>query len=276
MRGDGLEGLQRFLPFDDGDTGYGVALYIGPELMVARLYDFQTNRLVSAVENRGEYAPMSTADINSIMIDMFDQMAREAGVSFSKLNVAVVSGTTAMESKVAGITPGELQHNMEDELGEFGRDVEYILAGSNAIAVGQAYFIPCLNDNVGGDFLCSMLAADVMNADEPVMLIKAGKHEDDGIVLAYGNKDLMTVCAMPKGSSVEEAMKRLLDVCKAESEHVNRAFVMGEGIKVPSKKRDEMRHVAEAAIVGASAVLLSDDAEDELCRIVSSCKLVSI
>lgn len=115
----------------------------------------------------GEYAVQSGKELIASLTAVLDQLSEQAGIPLSKLTVAVVSGTTAMESKAAGLNPAELQHDLEEGLGEFGRDVEYMFAGSNSIAVGQAFFVPCLNAQIGGDFFCSLLAIDILGSEKP-------------------------------------------------------------------------------------------------------------
>lgn len=66
-------------------------------------------------------------------------------------------------------------------------------------------------------------------------------------------------------------------VCEAEYGHIEHALVAGDtDVEMPLQLRDRTRRVAEPAIEGASAVLLSEMAEDELCRIVSACQLLEV
>lgn len=188
-----------------------------------------------------------------------------------------MSGTTAMESRIAGIDPSELQHDLEAGLEEFGRDIEYIMAGPNAIAVGSAYYPPCLANDIGGGFLCSLLAVNVLQADKPVLIINTDPQDDAGMVLAYGNKDMLSICTLPEGTAVEQGMTRFLELCEAELGRIEHALIVGyNDIEVPSQIRDRARRMDSAALEGASAVLLSEMAEDELCRITSACRVVKL
>lgn len=131
------DALERFLSSDEGaGSGYGVAAYVGTSFVICRIYDLQTNELLATLQKSGDFASLSGTKLKNTLADVLDELAEQAHVSLSKINVAVVSGTTAMESKVAGLEQPELLHDLEEELGEFGRDVEYMLAGSNSIAVG--------------------------------------------------------------------------------------------------------------------------------------------
>lgn len=273
--GEGLDGLQRFWPLDEGVLGYGVAAYMGTKLITCRLYNLQTNELLAMLKLPGDYAPQSGKELIASLTGVLDQLSDQAGIPLSKLTVAVVSGPTAMESKAAGLDPVELQHDLEEGLGEFGRDVEYMFAGSRSIAVGQAFFVPCLNAQVGGDFFCSLLAIDILGSEKPLLYVNADPHDSSNVVLAYGNKDMLSVCVVPEGASVTDAMTRLLSVCEAEYGHVEHALVSGD-VELPSQLRDRARHVADPAIEGASAVLLSEMAEDELCRIVSAWRILDV
>lgn len=270
--------LERFLSSDEGaGSGYGVAAYVGTSFVICRIYDLQTNELLATLQKSGDFASLSGTKLKNTLADVLDELAEQAHVSLSKINVAVVSGTTAMESKVAGLEQPELLHDLEEELGEFGRDVEYMLAGSNSIAVGQAYFVPCLAAEVGGDVICNLLAIDILGADKPQLIVNTGSRGTSGIVLVYGSKDKLSVCVVPDGVSTKGAMGRLLEVCQAELGHIERMLVSGDvDVEVPSELSDKAQRVPDVAIEGTSAVLLSEAAEDELCRIVSSCNIIEV
>lgn len=272
------DALERFLSSDEGaGSGYGVAAYVGTNFVICRIYDLQTNELLATLQKSGDFASLSGTKLKNTLADVLDELAEQAHVSLSKINVAVVSGTTAMESKVAGLEQPELLHDLEEELGEFGRDVEYMLAGSNSIAVGQAYFVPCLAAEVGGDVICNLLAIDILGADKPQLIVNTGSRGTSGIVLVYGSKDKLSVCVVPDGVSTKDAMGRLLEVCQAELGHIERMLVSGDvDVEVPSELSDKTQRVPDAAIEGTSAVLLSEAAEDELCRIVSSCNIIEV
>lgn len=272
------DALERFLSSDEGaGSGYGVAAYVGTNFVICRIYDLQTNELLATLQKSGDFASLSGTKLKNTLADVLDELAEQAHVSLSKINVAVVSGTTAMESKVAGLEQPELLHDLEEELGEFGRDVEYMLAGSNSIAVGQAHFVPCLAAEVGGDVICNLLAIDILGADKPQLIVNTGSRGTSGIVLVYGSKDKLSVCVVPDGVSTKDAMGRLLEVCQAELGHIERMLVSGDvDVEVPSELSDKTQRVPDAAIEGTSAVLLSEAAEDELCRIVSSCNIIEV
>ena len=249
--GEGLDGLQRFWPLDDGVLGYGVAAYMSAKLITCRLYNLQSNQLLAMLKAPGEYAVQSGKELIASLTAVLDQLSEQAGIPLSKLTVAVVSGTTAMESKAAGLNPAELQHDLEEGLGEFGRDVEYMFAGSPA--VGQAF------------------------SEKPLLFVNVDPHDSSNVVLAYGNKDILSVCVVPEGASITDAVTRLLGVCEAEYGHIEHALVAGDtDVEMPLQLRDRTRRVAEPAIEGASAVLLSEMAEDELCRIVSACQVFEV
>ena len=240
--GEGLDGLQRFWPLDDGVLGYGVAAYMSAKLITCRLYNLQSNQLLAMLKAPGEYAVQSGKELIASLTAVLDQLSEQAGIPLSKFTVAVVSGTTAMESKAAGLNPAELQHDLEEGLGEFGRDVEYMFAGSNSIAVGQAFFVPCLNAQIGGDFFCSLLAIDILGSEKPLLFVNVDPHDSSNVVLAYGNKDILSVCVVPEGASVTDAVTRLLGVCEAEYGHIEHALVAGDtDVEMPLQLRDRMR-----------------------------------
>lgn len=276
--GERPDALRRFLSSDEGGgSGYGCATYVSGTLITSRVYNLESNELCGTLELPGEYAALSGVELKHTLNVVLDKLATEANIPLSKVNVAVVSGTTAMESKISNLDESELLCDLEAELVEFGRDVEFIMAGTNAIAVGEAYFIPCLDVNVGGDVFCNLLVLDILGAEKPQLFVNTGSRGSSGVVLIYGNRDRLSMCSVPDGVSVKDAMKRLLEVCQAEYDRIERAVVLGDAdVELPSELHDKALRMPDSAIEGASAVLLSDMAEDELCRIVSACRMVEV
>lgn len=274
---DEVVGLDRFLPLEEGAHGCGAAAYLGCNSIICRLYDLQSGELVTHTSASGNYASMSGVELKETLTDMFETLGNASGISLSKINVAVVSGTTAMESRAAGVGLEQLVHDGAAGCDNFGCDVEYMLAGSTAIAVGQAFFVPCLDDSIGGDFLCSLLAIDILGSEDPVLFISGDAHAGSGARIAYGNQEAISVCVLPEDSDVQQGLARLLELCDAEYDHISRAVVAGEeDLAVPPELMNHLRRIEYPAIVGTSAVLLSEDAEDELCRIASECHLISL
>lgn len=275
MTAEAINGLDRFMPLEGENTGYGVAAYVGAKSTVCRLYNLQNGELAACTGASGDYANFSGAELKELMTDVFETLATSAGIELSKLKVAVVSGSTAMESKTANVEQEEL---VDDGSGEsFGCDVEYMFVGSSSIAVGQAFFVPCLDPELGGDFLCSLLAIDMLGSEEPVLFINAGAGESSGVTLAYGNRDAISVGVLSEGADVEEGLKSLLSLCDAEYEHISHALISGEStFAVPEELLGHLRRIEYPAIVGTSAVLLSEAAEDELCNLVSECRFVRL
>ena len=66
------------------------------------------------LKSSGEYAAQSGKELVASLTAVLDQLSEQAGIPLSKLTVAVVSGTTAMESKVSGLDSAELQHDLEE------------------------------------------------------------------------------------------------------------------------------------------------------------------
>lgn len=272
-----IGGLDRFLPLEGENSGYGAAAYVGSNSIFCRLHDLRTGAVVSQTSASGDYASFNGNEIKETITDVFETLAVSAGVSLSKINVAVVSGSTAMETKTAGVGPEQLVHDDGEGCDNFGCDVEYMLAGSNAIVVGQAFFVPCLGDEIGGDFLCSLLAIDMLGSQDPVLFISGGAGGSSRILLAYGNRDAISIGVLSEGADAEAGLKNLLDLCDAEYDCISQALVAGDvSMTVPEELVNHLSRIEYPAIVGASAVLLSEDAEDELCNLVSECRVMRI
>lgn len=270
-------GLDRFLPLEGDNAGFGAALYIGSKSINGRLYDLSTGELVAFTTASGDYASFSGLEIKELMTDVFETLSSSAGIALSKIKVAVVSGSTLMESRASGVSHDALVHDDGAGSDNFGCDVEYMLAGSSSIAVGEAFFVPCLDAEVGGDFLCSLLAIDVLGSEDPVLFISAGAEGSSRATIAYGNSEALSVAVLSEDCDVESGLRRLLDLCDAEQGRISQALIAGDiSFTVPQELVGHLRRIEYPAIVGASAVLLSEDAEDELCSIVSECRFVRL
>lgn len=274
---EAIDGLSRFMPLESENSGYGASVFIGSRSTICRLYDLQTGELVTHTWASGDYASFSGTQLKELMTDVLETLASSAGIAFSSLKVAVVSGSTPMERRAAGVKVEELIYNPSAGCDNFGCDVEYMLVGSSAIAVGQAFFTPCLDDALGGDFLCGLLAIDVLGSEEPVLYACAEAGNDPRVLLACGDQDGITAGVLAEGASLGEGFERLLAESGASLEAVSRVFVTGD---VPEQLLDVLGDratlITNPAIEGTSAVLLSEEAEDELCNLVSECRFVEL
>ena len=80
--GEGLDGLQRFWPLDDGVLGYGVAAYMSAKLITCRLYNLQSNQLLAMLKAPGEYAVQSGKELIASLTAVLDQLSEQAGIRF--------------------------------------------------------------------------------------------------------------------------------------------------------------------------------------------------
>jgi uncharacterized 2Fe-2S/4Fe-4S cluster protein (DUF4445 family) len=275
--GKGLAGIQRFWPLDEGAWGYGSALYIGTSTITYRLYNLQTDELLETEKRTGDFGAMTNDELNETLIDALNALVAKTDVCLSEINTVIISGTTAMECIVSGVGVEALEGSGDDQLNLFGCDIDYLIAGKQSVAAGEAYFAPCLSAKVGGDFACSLLAIDILQAQKPLLFVNTGPDASANTVIAYGYKDSIAVCAVPHGMDADEGIEKLLTLCGVTMSDVDMLLLTG-GVeaKIPAELQSHVRHVGNAAIEGTSAVLLSETAEDELCRIVDACRIVVI
>lgn len=275
--GKGLSGIQRFWPLDEGAWGYGSALYIGTSTIAYRLYNLGTDELLGTEKRTGDFDNMSNDELNDTLVEALNALVAKVDVQLSDINTVIISGTTAMECVVSGIGTEVLEESGDEQLNLFGCDIDYLIAGKQCVAAGEAYFAPCLSAKVGGDFACSLLAIDILQMQKPLLFVNTGPDASATTVIAYGHKDSIAVCALPQGMPVDEGIERFMRACNVSMDEVDMLLVTG-GVeaKIPAGLQSRMRHVGNAAIEGTSAVLLSDTAEDELCRIVDACHIVTI
>lgn len=271
--GDGLSGFQRYWPQDEDASGYGVAMHMGTDLITCRLFDLEASEPLYTERLAGDFGSLSAHDLNAIVNDLFVVLAEGSGVKLSKLTSAVVSGPTAMVCKAAGV---DLPH-IDDETGLLGDDIEYLIAGPTSIAVGEAYYVPCISAKVGADFLCSLLAIDILEVEEPIVFVNTGTGTETSSVVAYGSKDGLVISALDEGMDEEQGIRALLKACESNVDAVKNLLVMGSiEAKVPAELEPRTHKVGDAAIEGTSAILLSESAEDQLSRMTEVCKIVKL
>ena len=289
--GEGLQGIQRFWPLDDGAWGYGVVADIGTAEVTCRLYAIETDemlgeifrpnpqivygksiaeRLDAAQNGALEDMRMQTEEE---LVSMFSELARAVDIELSQIETMIVCGNTVMECIAAGIDPHELAESFEKSEGLFGCGVDYLVAGSQGIAAGEAYFAPCPSFEVGGDVVCGLLAVDILSADTPKLYVDFGTYTE----IALGDKNGIYACAIDEDKTLGGAIGVLLKARGISAGQVDTVYISNGGVQdIPSYLREHVRCIGNAAIEGASAILLSDEAEDELCSIAESCKSLKI
>lgn len=287
--GEGLRGIQRFWPLDDGAWGYGVAADIGTAKITCRLYALETDEMLgelsianpqnvygntiearlAAIEN-GKLEEM-TEQIQDKLVEMFSILAKDAGIELSDVETIIICGNTVMECIANGFDPQILAESLGESEQLFGCSVDYLAANEQGIAAGEAYFVPCPSVEVGGDIICGLLAIDILSSESPVLFVDFGAYTQ----LALGDKGGIALCALYNGKTVEQAIEALLDARGISAEQVESIFVSEGGASdIPAALQERVRCVGNAAIEGASAVLLSDRAEDELCSIAEACTCI--
>ncbi len=289
--GEGLQGIQKFWPLDEGAWGYGVIADIGTAEVTCRLYAIETDEMLGEISRPNPQLPFgkSIAErldaaregnlekmrflIEEELVSMFSELAEADGISLSQIETIVICGNTVMECIAGGIDPHVLAESFEESKGLFGCGVDYLAAGSQGITAGEAYFAPCPSFEVGGDVVCGLLAVDILSAEAPKLYVDFGTYTE----IALGDKNGIVACAIGEDRTLGGAIGVLLRDRGISAGQVETVYISNGGVQdIPSYLRGRVRCIGNAAIEGASAVLLSDEAEDELCSIAESCKSIKI
>ena len=234
-------------------------------------YGATLTELLDAVE-AGRFSEMASA-LEDAIVSVLCEMTDSAAAELSDVATMVICGNTIVECIAAGIDPRPYAHSNEAGEGLFGCDVDYLAASTRSIAAGEAYFAPCLSGKIGGDIPCGLLAIDILHAESPVLFIDSTVN----IELAIGDKSGIAVAVLSRNTTLEEGIAALLDVRNLEAADIAAVLVSGDGeVELSPVYAKLERRVGNTAIEGASAVLLSADAEDELCRIFDACICVEL
>lgn len=285
--GEGLHGIQRFWPLDDGAWGYGIVADIGTAELTCRLYSIETDEMLGEIIRPNPQISFGKSiaerlaaiqdgaleemrgQIEEELVSMFSELAQAVDISLSQIETIIVCGNTVMECIAGGTDPCVLAESFEEGKGLFGYGVDYLAAGSQGIAAGEAYFAPCPSFEVGGDVVCGLLAVDILSADAPKLYVDFGTYTE----IALGDKSGIVACAIGEDKTLGGAISVLLRARGISAGQVETVYISNGGVQdIPSYLRDRVRCIGNAAIEGASAVLLSDEAEDELCSIAEACQ----
>ncbi len=283
--GEELCGIQRFWPLDDGAWGYGVACDMGTGTISCRLYSIESDEMLGELsrENplvrygetiaerieaiREGHLDAMTDSLEDALVSMTSDLADKAGVAMSDVTCMVICGNTAMECIMSRINPEDVADPLGGSSAIFGCDVDYIAANTKAITAGEAYLAPCPSLQVGGDIVCGLVAIDILHASEPVLFIDFGAYTE----IALGNSRGITACSMGENKNVRDYIIALAEARGIELDDIGPVLVAGDiPDDIPQQLHARMRSVGNAAIEGVSAVLLSGEAEEELCNIVDA------
>ena len=185
---------------------YGIAVDVGTTTLAASLVDLAgatemavtgnvnpqipfgddvISRIKYAASGKNGLAELQKAVIGQINA-MISQLCRQGGIDKKDIYEITIAGNTTMEHLVCGIDPAPL--------GQL--PFEPVYQGANAVNAsklkleindkGIVYMLPVVGGFIGGDISAGMLAVDLLNQPQPVLMIDIGTNGE--IVLASNNK----------------------------------------------------------------------------------------
>ena len=202
---------------NDLEEGLGIAVDIGTTTVAMRLLDLQTgavlattgranpqiaygadvvSRISACVEGNLEAQRVL---ISSALAEMARAVLEEAKATPGQVKRFLIAGNTTMESLAAGVDPVPIGTAPYEALSLFGG--AETLEDPFFQELPAPIMAPCLAGYVGGDITCGMMAIDLMNREEPILLLDLGTNGE----MALGCKTGAVSCATAAGPVFEGA-----------------------------------------------------------------------
>lgn len=236
---DKLEPINPFVTHKDGTVYYknepvdkfrghiyGLAIDIGTTTVVASLVDLENGKdvSVSSFENpqrfggsdimhrisydaefEGELRKSLLAALNSEIMEMCERL----DIVRQEIYEIVVAGNTTMRDiffrqDVQSIGQKPYKSIIEHELNDGLRMSTSLTEKSRRIGIrsnpkAMVYSLPLIASHVGSDVAADLIAIDMLNQDDVVMLVDVGTNTE----VIVGNKDRMVAASCPAGPAFE-------------------------------------------------------------------------
>lgn len=195
---------------------YGVAIDIGTTTLAARLYDVNgaaladtsrlnpqqewgadvISRIEASLDGKSELLAKS---IRKALDAIIAELADEAKIDISQIDVVVITGNTVMLSLLTEESVEPFSHAPFAVERLFGETLEAKdLELSSLQPDTSVYLPPCISAFVGADITCALLATKLLGGDT-AMLVDIGTNGE----MAIWNNGILTVCSTAAGPAFE-------------------------------------------------------------------------
>jgi len=196
---------------------YGVACDIGTTTVVCHLLELATGKRLATVSGMnaqkvfgadviaritavtdGNQEQLNQSIVGQIN-GMIEELCRKAGIEVTQVKRLAVVGNTVMEHLFANLNPESIGVAPFTPLSLFGDVLDAKTLGM--IFDGEVYLAPCVAGYVGGDITSDMLAIQMKQSEETILMIDIGTNGE----MALGSKDGIISCATAAGPAFEGA-----------------------------------------------------------------------
>ena len=273
-----LQGASAQITPDEGLEGYGVACDIGTTTVVCHLLDLKRGlRMATAGEGNRQQAfgadvisriraaeeghlKELTKLITDQLSDMILDLCRKAEIRLEQIRSMAVAANTTMCHLLTGLDPSGIGRAPFQPLSYFGTEVS--AQTLHLPFDGPVYISPAVSGYVGGDITSDLVAVDIQNRKQPVLLIDVGTNGE--MVLGCGEK--LLCCSTAAGPAFEGAQIRFGMTAKPGAIH---SVEYRDGRVVCSVLGDaEAVGICGSGLIDAIAVMLDLGALDETGRIL--------
>jgi uncharacterized 2Fe-2S/4Fe-4S cluster protein (DUF4445 family) len=204
-----------------GDRCFGVAVDVGTTTLAASLVNLKDGDEIATVGginpqigygedvvSRIKYAGLNQNNLIGLqkliagqINVMIGQLCRQGKVDRRTIYEITIAGNTVMEHLVCGIDPCQLGQLPFEPNWRGGSELDASELKINIHPAGKVYMLPIVGGFIGGDIAAGMLAADILNQRQPLLLVDIGTNGE--IVLVKDNK--ITAVSTAAGPAFEGA-----------------------------------------------------------------------
>ncbi|MEN6386320.1 MAG: ASKHA domain-containing protein [Phycisphaerales bacterium] len=195
------------------DGSFGVAVDIGTTTIAASLVNLKDGNEIAVLGSHNPQITYGDDVISRIKVasgnpkglehlqkavikqinSMINDLCKQGGIAKEDIYEITIAGNTAMQHLLRGIDPTPLA-TLPFEPSWFGNEnIKASQLGININSEGMIYIFPVIGGFVGGDISAGMIAVDLLNQPQPLLMIDIGTNGE--IVLVNENKILAASAA---------------------------------------------------------------------------------
>ena len=205
------------IALDPSFTKYGVAIDIGTTTLASVLYNKEGAALayatalnpqstfgadvISRIEaSLGGQAEPLAKSIRQGIDALISTLSEKAGISPQEIDGLVITGNTVMLYLLTGSSPLSLSRAPFEADRLFGETLTAQALGfSSLLPETEIYLPPCISAFVGADTTCALLATEICNKKDTLMLADIGTNGE----MALWHNGKLTVCSTAAGPAFE-------------------------------------------------------------------------
>ncbi|MBI4026659.1 MAG: DUF4445 domain-containing protein [Verrucomicrobia bacterium] len=224
------------------------------------IYGREVTARIIASEKRGgaHLQELVVGDINRLI----SALARKNRIRLKDILAVVAAGNTTMAHFLLGLPAGNIRRNPYIAASIEPPPVRATEVGIRIHPAGLLFVVPGISSWVGGDLTAGILATDLHESNETVMLIDVGTNGE----IILGNKEWLVACSASTGPALEGASVECGMI--AERGAIEKVYLEDDRIHYKVIGHTAPRGICGSGIIDLIAALLDKGIIDRSGRLV--------